>query len=219
MSQAEQLAAIAAQFKDLPAAKPITAALEDFAKTFDPSKAVKVGDKLPAFTLSDATGKQVSSADLLAGDSDGQQQRFLLLTFYRGQWCPYCNVALQHLQRRLDGFRARGVTLVALTPELPDASLSTAEKNGLAFPVLTDRHNRLARSLGIVYDQSSARDVHRQMGVDVAASNGDDSYEMPVPATMLVDGEGVVRELYLEPDYRQRMDPEVALAWVDALRK
>ncbi|KAI9897683.1 hypothetical protein N3K66_007539 [Trichothecium roseum] len=219
MSQAEQLAAIAAQFKDLPAAKPITDAIEDFTKTFDPSKAVKVGDKLPAFTLSDATGKQVSSADLLAGDSDGQQQRFLLLTFYRGQWCPYCNVALQHLQRRLDDFRARGVTLVALTPELPDASLTTAEKNGLAFPVLTDRHNRVARSLGIVYDQSSARAVHQKIGVDVAASNGDDSYEMPVPATMLVDAEGVVRELYLEPDYRQRMDPEVALAWVDALRK
>ncbi|KAM5354706.1 hypothetical protein ACJ41O_001353 [Fusarium nematophilum] len=210
MSQAEQLDAIAQKFKAMPGSEKINNAVDTFTQTFKPSAAIQVGSKLPDFLLSDATGKQVSSADLLAKGP-------LLITFYRGEWCPYCNIALQFLQRHLEEFTKRGVTLVAMTPELPDHSLTTAQKNKIEFPVLTDLHNDFARKLGIVYDQSSAREIFQQLDVSLVHRNGDDSYEVPVPATLLVDGAGVIRNAYVEPDYRKRMDPEVALKWIDDL--
>lgn len=211
MSQSEQMQGIAAYFSGMEGSAPITNAIEQFIQDFDPKTAIQVGDKFPDFVLTDATGKPVSSADLLAKGS-------LLITFYRGEWCPYCNIALQFLQRHLEEFKARGVTLVAMTPELPDFSLSTAEKNEIAFPVLTDRGNEVAKKLGIIYDQSSVRDIHGQMGVNMKERNGDDSYEMPIPATLLVDRSGTVRNIYMNPDYRTRIEPKLALEWIDALQ-
>ncbi|KAI8675354.1 Thioredoxin domain-containing protein [Fusarium keratoplasticum] len=210
-SQSEQLTAIAQSFKGAPGFEPITAAIEDFVQFFKPQNAIQVGDKFPSFRLSDATGKEVSSDDLLANGP-------LLITFYRGEWCPYCNIALQHLQRHLDEYKARGVTLVALTPELPDYSLTTAEKNEIKFPVLTDRNNEVAKKLGIVFDQVSAKDLFKQVGVDLTKRNGLDNFEVPIPATLLVDGSGVVRNVFIDPDYRNRMEPKVALEWIDALK-
>ncbi|KAF5024822.1 hypothetical protein F66182_3061 [Fusarium sp. NRRL 66182] len=208
MDQAEQLNTIAQNSKGMPGAEPIHNAIDQFSKAFNPKNAIQVGDQFPDFILRDATGKTVSKTDLLA-------QGPLLITFYRGQWCPYCNVALQFLQRHLDDFTAKGVSLVAMTPELPDYSLTTAEKNELRFPVLTDLHNEVARKLGIVYDQSCARDVFDKLGVSLAERNGDGSFEVPIPATLLVDKDGVVRNVYVEPDYRKRMDPKLALEWID----
>ncbi|KAF4469526.1 TSA-domain-containing [Fusarium albosuccineum] len=212
MTQTEELTAILEGFKSFPGSKPVNDAVDKFSAEFKPENAIQVGDKFPEFRLKDATGKEVSSADLLAKGP-------LLITFYRGEWCPYCNVALQHLQRHLDEFAAKGVTLVALTPELPDHSLTTSEKNGLKFPVLTDLHNEVAKKLNIIYNQSSARDLHKQFGVNIVEVNGDDSYDMPIPATLLVDSSGVVRNTYLEPDFRKRMEPKIALEWIDALQK
>ncbi|KAF4979361.1 hypothetical protein FZEAL_4402 [Fusarium zealandicum] len=212
MSQVEQLNSITQKFSAFPGSEPVNAAVDKFSQTFNPQTAVQVGDKLPSFHLLDANGKEVSSTDLVAKGP-------LLISFYRGEWCPYCNVALQFLQRRLDDFTARGVTLVAISPELPDYSLTATEKNELKFPVLTDLHNRLAKKLGIVYDQSSARGVHAKLGVSLTERNGDDSYEVPIPATLLVDSSGVIRNVNLEPDYRKRMEPELALEWIDALQK
>ncbi|KAH6984388.1 hypothetical protein BKA56DRAFT_670913 [Ilyonectria sp. MPI-CAGE-AT-0026] len=104
-----------------------------------------------------------------------------------------------------------------MTPELPDYSLTTAEKNELKFPVLTDLHNEVAKKLGIVYDQSCPRDLFDKLGVSLVEHNGDDSFEVPVPATLLVDSDGVVRNVYVEADYRKRMDPKLALEWIDSM--
>ncbi|CAG9946083.1 unnamed protein product [Clonostachys rosea f. rosea IK726] len=210
MSQSEKLEAIASQAKNIPGIEPVIKALEDFIQDFKPESAVQIGDKFPSFSLTDATGKQVSSEDLLAKGP-------LLITFYRGQWCPYCNVALQFLQRHLDEFAARGVTLVALTPELPDKSLSTTEKNELKFPVLTDLGNGVARKLGLIYNQSAAREFYAEHGINLKEHNGDDSFEVPVPATLLVDGSGIVRQKYVEADFRKRIEPKLALEWIDSL--
>ncbi|VUC25550.1 unnamed protein product [Clonostachys rosea] len=210
MSQSETLQAISSQAAAIPGIEGVIKMLEDFKEDFKPEFAVQIGDKFPSFTLSDATGKQVSSEDLLAKGP-------LLVTFYRGQWCPYCNVALQFLQRQLDDFTARGVTLVAMTPELPDYSLSTTEKNELKFPVLTDLGNGVARKLGLVYNQSAAKEFYKERGIDFNARHGDDSYEVPVPATLLVDSSGIVRQKYVEPDFRKRIEPKLALEWIDSL--
>ncbi|KAH9883851.1 AhpC-TSA-domain-containing protein [Xylariomycetidae sp. FL2044] len=218
MSQAEQLSAIARGFaaQSPEIFQQLADGHAEFLRTFSASQTIQPGARLPSFTMTDATGEPVSSDALLLSHP---QHRFLLLTFYRGNWCPYCNVALAHLRRRLADFEARGCGLVAVSPELPDTSLSTVEKLGLqdAFPVLTDRGNALAAKLGLLYDQGSARALHASVGVDLKERNGDDSWVVPIPASILVDREGVVRNVWVEPDYKKRLDPEVALGWVDAL--
>ncbi|KAI1178363.1 AhpC-TSA-domain-containing protein [Nemania sp. FL0916] len=217
MSQQAQLDAITASMVSLPNAEKIGKQLSDghekWLSTWDASKAIQVGDKLPSFTLTDATGKEVTSASLLAKGGP------LLITFYRGEWCPFCNVALGFLQKHLSEFQARGVTLVAVTPELPNNNLTTAEKHALEFPVLTDLHNGLAKKLGILYDQSSAREMHASFGIDLKARNGEDTWEVPIPANLLVDKHGVVRNTFIDPNFRTRLDPQKALEWIDALQK
>jgi peroxiredoxin len=213
MSQEEQLLAVAKKGAQLIPEEDrnlIIGSLAKFKETFDPNDAIKAGDKLPEFHLTDATGKEVSSADLLAKGP-------LLITFYRGEWCPYCNVAIAFLQKHLDDFTARGVTLVAISPEIPNDTLTRTEKEEIKFPVLTDLHNNYARELGIVFDQSSARSFHASIGLDLGVRNGDDTWEVPIPATLLVDQSGVVRNASVEPDFTKRLDPKVALEWIDGM--
>ncbi|KAL1888449.1 hypothetical protein Sste5346_009566 [Sporothrix stenoceras] len=210
----EELSATLAGFqKNAPdfAKLPINAARADVVATFDRSGVIQGGATLPEFELKDATDKLVSANDLLS-------QGALLITFYRGSWCPFCNIALHHLQARIDDFAAQGVTLVAITPELPDTSLTTTEKLDLKFPVLSDVGNNFARKLGIVWQQpDSLRPVFEKFGHNLPKRNGDDSFEVPVPTTLLVDKTGIVRNVFADPDYTNRLDPEVALGWTKAL--
>jgi peroxiredoxin len=189
----------------------IKSATKDHKASFDTSKAIQAGDKLPPFRLKDAKGKEVTSSDLLA-------QGPVLISFYRGEWCPFCNMALRSLQQHLPAFQAKGVQLVAISPELPDTSLSTTEKHGLEFTVLSDVGNGLARQLGIVFEQpESMRKIFDANGIQWTQRYGDDKLEVPVPATLLVDGKGVVRNTFVEANYHERLEPSTALKWVDAL--
>ncbi|KUJ11629.1 AhpC-TSA-domain-containing protein [Mollisia scopiformis] len=191
---------------------PIKKSTSDFVASFNANGAIKVGDKLPSFRLSDASGKEVDSASLIANGP-------LLITFYRGNWCPFCNLALRALQKHLEDFKAKGVTLVAITPELPDTSLSTTEKNELEFTVLSDVGNVFAKKLGITFQQpNDMRSVFDTIGINFKERNGDDSLVVPLPATLLVDKSGVVRNTFIDPDYVHRLEPTTALEWVDALK-
>ncbi|KAK2606206.1 hypothetical protein QQS21_003377 [Conoideocrella luteorostrata] len=180
-------------------------------QTFDPKQAIQPGAKLPEFSLPDATGRQVSSSELL---SKGP----LLITFYRGQWCPFCNLALRAFQLRLPEIEAMGANFVAVSPELPDSSLSSIEKDELKFPVLSDIGLKLARELGIVWKQpETLRVIFDTFGTDLKARNGDDSFELPIPTTILVDQSAIVRNVHANPDYFKRLEPQVALDWIKAL--
>lgn len=180
-------------------------------KTFDVKSTIQPGEKLPDFILSDARGVPVSSIDLLAKGP-------LLIMFYRGGWCPFCNLTLRAYQQRLKDFEARGVTFVAITPEQPDASLTTAEKNELAFPVLTDDGLELARKLHIVWKQSDDLvETLNKVGADLEKRHGNDSHDMVIPTTILVDEKGVVRNIFAEADWMQRLEPQEAVNWVNAL--
>lgn len=160
---------------------PMGTAKAEFCATFDKTATIKPGQKLSEFHLPDATGRADSSAEILSKSP-------LLLTFYRGGWCSYCNLALHELQGYLDQIRENGVTLVAVSPELPDQSLSTVEKNQLGFSVLSDVGNNYARELGIVFSQpTSLRPIFEKLGYDLTARNGDDLFEVPIPATLLID--------------------------------
>ena len=159
-------------------------------------KAIKVGDKAPAFDLPDATGKTVKLADLLAKGP-------VVLTWYRGGWCPYCNIQLRGLQKELPAFNAAGATVVAVSPETPDNSLTTAEKNKLAFVVLSDKGNRVARQYGVAYTLPAAVAASFKGRLDLAKFNGDDSNELPLAATYVVGPDGVVRYAFVDADYRK----------------
>lgn len=185
--------------------------VKDLKKDFDPSKAIQVGQEFPSFELQDATGKLVSKEALLR---DGA----LLISFYRGEWCPYCNLELRALQKRLPEFKAKGVSLVAISPQLPDGSISTVEKHELQFTVLSDVENKLARQLGIVWSQPDTfRPLFQGFGLDWQKLYGNENLEVPIPATFLVDKDGVVRNTFLDPDYTKRLDPETALEWTAKL--
>ena len=214
MSLAPQLSAVYDNFqKNAPAqiSQTINTANSDFEHAFKNQSIIKVGDKLPSFTLSDALGKEVTSNELL---NNGP----LLISFYRGEWCPFCNLALRSLQLNLGNFQAKGVTLVAISPELPNTSLSTIEKNELKYPVLSDVGNKYARQLGIIFPMpDSMRPTFKAFGHDLVARNGDDSFEVPVPATLLVDEQGIVRNTYINPHYWERIEPSTALEWINEL--
>lgn len=191
--------------------KPIREATADHVNSFNFDAAIKPGDTLLPFKLSDAFGKEVSSSKFLS-------QGPLLITFYRGEWCPFCNLALRALQKHLAELQTKGVTLVAITPELPKQSVTTAEKNELKFPVLSDVGNKYAGQLGLLFSMPDVmRPVFETFGVDFKERHGDDSFVLPVPATLLVDQKGVVRNAFIEPEYAKRAEPETVLGWIDQL--
>jgi peroxiredoxin len=170
---------------------------------------LKVGAALPDFALPNATGTTIRSADL-------RREGLLLISFYRGDWCPYCNLELKALQAQLPQIEEAGAQLVAISPQTPDHSLSTQQKNELAFHVLSDAGNSYAKKLGIVFSLPQAlRPVYQGFGIDLEAHNGDGSFELPVPATFLISSEGRVLERFVNVDYRQRLEPSIVLAWLE----
>lgn len=172
--------------------------------------ALKVGAKAPDFTLTDATGAPVNLATLLA---DGP----VILTWYRGGWCPYCNIQLRAYQDALPQFTALGAQLVALSPELPDNSLSTKEKNNLAFTVLSDTGSAVARAYGVSYRLPDSLIDAFKGRLDIPAANGDDSWELPLGVTYVIATDGTIAYAYLNADYRQRAEPSEIIAALKAL--
>lgn len=144
--------------------------------------------------------------------------RPVILIFYRGGWCPYCNVTLQAYAKIDADVRAAGGTIVAVTPELTDKAGTTAERNGVDFPIAVDRGNAFARSLGLVFAlPGDLQPLYRQIGIDLAAHNGDESHELPIPAVYVLDKAGVVRWAFVEADFTQRPEPADALAALQSL--
>ena len=139
-------------------------------------------------------------------------QQPLIVTFYRGGWCPYCNLELRAYQKHLPEIEALGAKLVAVSPETPDNTLSTSEKNDLSFPVLCDSNGRLSDALGIRFELSPAiRALYQKFGHDLAERNDDDKWALPMPATFVVAKGGVIAHASVDPDYRTRPDPAVAI--------
>ena len=159
-----------------------------------------VGDQAPDFELTNAIGESVRLSDQLA---EGP----VVLTWYRGGWCPYCNMTLRALQGALAAIRGAGARLIALTPELPDRSLSTAEKHALSFHVLSDLGNHVAREYGIVFALTAEVAAIYQASFGLHEFNGDQSNELPLAATYVIDSSGVIRWAFLDAEYRNRAEP------------
>lgn len=170
-----------------------------------------VGSPAPDFTLPDATGKAVTLSDLLVNGP-------VVVSFYRGGWCPYCNLELRALQDRLDDITGAGGQLVAISPQTPDNSLSTVEKHDLRFPVLSDIGNAVARTYGLVFALAQdLRPIYSGWGLDLAAANGDDSFELPIPATFVIAPDGNVAWRFADADYTRRAEPDDVIAALQSL--
>lgn len=179
----------------------------DLVNTGIAAQAKSTGDKAPAFTLPDHLGNPVSLDDLIANGP-------VIINFYRGEWCPYCNLELRAWQQHLDRIKTSGASLVAISPMLPDSSLDLAEKHALAFPVLSDVGNKVADDFGLVFtvdDRIQAMYLER-LGNNLPKLNGDDSFTLPMPATYVIGQNGVITYSYVNADYRLRADPEDVLA-------
>lgn len=171
----------------------------------------KAGEAAPDFILPNVRGTETGLTTQLARGP-------VVLSFYRGGWCPYCNLELRALQASLPEFRARGASLLAVSPQTPDNSLSTAQKNELAFEVLSDRGNLVARRYGLVFQvPEELRPIYAQFGIDLPASNGEASFELPVPATFVIDRKGIIQFAFVDTDYRRRAEPASLLAALDRL--
>ncbi len=184
----------------------------DLVATDIAGQALGVGATAPHFQLPDPAGDIVTLADLLVGGP-------VLLNFYRGSWCPYCNLELRAYQRELLRLTAHNTKLVAISPMLPDNSLDVAEKNNLDFPVLSDIGNLVAGQYGLVFevDRRIQAMYRERLGNDLPTLNGDDSFTLPLPATYVIGQDGVITYAYVNADYRLRADPEEVLAAVEEL--
>lgn len=131
-----------------------------------------------------------------------------LITFYRGGWCPYCNLELREYQNSLEGIKVLNTTLVAITPELPDASLSTTEKNELQFEVLSDVNAEYAKSLSLVFSlPEELRSIYLSFGISLEEHNGEGQFDLPLAATFVVAQNGTIASASAEADYTLRQEP------------
>ncbi|UXP31201.1 AhpC/TSA family protein [Reichenbachiella agarivorans] len=162
--------------------------------------ALQVGDTAINFSLPNATDKTITLYDELENGP-------VILMWYRGGWCPYCNLTLRHMQESLPDFKKYGANLLAVSPQLPDSSISTKEKNELEFEVLSDLDNRVAHQYKVAYKLTDDLIKKYQNGFGLSNYNGNDKGELPIAATYIIGQDRVIKYAFLDPDYRNRAEP------------
>ena len=175
-----------------------------------PDPGIKVGQKAPDFVLNNAFGKPVSLKEKL---SEGP----VVLVFYRGAWCPFCNMHLHVLQKSLPEFERYGAQLVTITPQLPDKSVEQLTEKGYPFEVLSDLDSKVMKDYKLYFElPADLVEVYKKHGLDIEAFNGKDRNVLPIPGSFVIDSDGIVRAMHAETDYKKRMEPS---AIIDALKK
>ena len=175
-----------------------------------PDPGIKVGEKAPEFVLNNAFGQPVSLKDKL-------KEGPVVLVFYRGAWCPFCNMHLHVLQQSLAEFKKYGAQLITITPQTPDKSVEQLKIKGYPFEVLSDLDSKVMKDYRLYFElPDDLVAVYKKHGLDIEAFNGKDRNVLPVPGSFVIDSDGVVRAMHADTDYKQRMEPT---AIIDALKK
>jgi peroxiredoxin len=177
------------------------------------AQGLRVGDLAPHFALPDATGSRLQLSDLLMKGP-------VVLSFYRGEWCPYCNLELRTWQERQNDITTAGGQLVAISPQRPSNALSLTEKHGLAFPVLGDTEQEAIRAYRLRFDVSpTLKELFTNaFGLDLTTQNADGSWSLPVAATFVVDADQRIRFAYATADWRKRAEPREVIDTLRAMR-
>jgi len=163
--------------------------------------ALQIGQKVESFSLANHNGENIELADLL-------KKGPVIISFYRGGWCPYCNLELKALNDYLPQFKTQSAQLIAISPQLPDETLSTAQKNDLEFDVLCDVSNKVAEQFGLLFTlDERIQALYTQFGIDFEHYYGDKSFKLPLPATYVINQEGVITYAFLSEDYTLRAEP------------
>ncbi|MDE1995182.1 MAG: AhpC/TSA family protein [Rhizobiaceae bacterium] len=185
---------------------------EELIATGQAGRALKAGDTAPDFTLPDPDGKAVSSRQLLAKGP-------LVVTFYRGVWCPYCNLDLQALEETRSEIEARGASLVAISMQTAPNSRKSERDNNLGFPILTDFKGELAEKFGLRWQLSEEMvNFYKNMAsIDLSKVNGEESWTLPMPARYVIGRDGVIAYAEVNPDYTKRPDPSDLFPVLDSL--
>ncbi len=166
------------------------------------ANSLKIGDKIPDFSLPNAINEIISSKDILESGK-------MVIAFYRGSWCPYCNLELKALQENLSRITSKKATLVAISPQSPDNSLTLVEKHDLQFEVLTDSQNSYAKQLGISFQlQDFVLPHYKALGINLTDFNKNDENTLPVPAIFVVDEGGFIIYKFVDVNYMNRVKIE-----------
>ena len=177
------------------------------------NNALQVGDKVENFTLANHLGKNVELVDLL-------KKGPVVISFYRGAWCPYCNLELKALNDYLPQFKTKSAQLVAISPQLPDQTLTTAQKNELEFDVLSDVGNKVAQQFGLLFTlDKRIQELYTGFGIDFEHTYGNKTYQLPLPATYVINQEGVITYAFLNEDYTLRAEPCDVMTALDGENK
>ena len=173
--------------------------------------ALREGDEAYKFELPNADGETVKLDELL-------KEGPVVVVWYRGGWCPYCNIQLKEMQSYLPQIKELGANLVAISPEVPDSSLSTKEKDELEYFVLSDKGNDVARRFGIVYTLPEVVQEQFEGRIDVDAYNGDEKKELPLAVTYIINKVGTITYAFIDKDYKKRAEPEVIIGELKKLK-
>ena len=185
---------------------PVDRSIAELEQSGIADRILPVSAKSPEFALPDQNGKLISSTEVLAGGP-------LIVNFYRGRWCPYCVATLEMWQQMLPRVRETGATLIAISPQKPQHTFFTADQHKLTYPVLSDAANAVARQFGLVYRLPDYLQQHyRRIFINLPNSNGDQSWELPLPATYVISQEGTVLYARAFADFTERPEPEEVLA-------
>lgn len=184
----------------------LQAATQTLARDFQNRRPLRVEDKAPDFVLSNTSGQSICLSEQL-------NQGAVLLNFYFGHWCPYCNLELRAYQGLLAKIQALESSILAISPQTADASQKTALKNAITFDLLSDNNCRIAQDYGIVFEVPDAlRPLYTELGHALPDYNGTEDWLLPVPATFIIDRRGHVALAYINVDYTQRYEPTDAIA-------
>jgi peroxiredoxin len=174
-----------------------------------PAPGIRVGEKAPDFVLNNAFGEPVSLKEKL---TEGP----VVLVFYRGAWCPFCNMHLHVLQQSLPEIEKYGAQLITITPQKPDKSVEQFREKGYSFEVLSDLDSKVMKAYKLYFEiPADLVEVYKKHGLDLEAFNGEGRNVLPVPGSFVIDTTGVVRAMYADTDYMKRMEPS---AIIDALK-
>ena len=175
-------------------------------------RSIKRGDLAPDFSLPNSLGETVQLYDLLS-------RGLVVLSFYRGNWCPFCSIELQALQNALPKITEFGATLIAISPQVIPCSDVPDEECGADYEVLSDKGNTVARSYDIVFHlQDEMQAIYKEFDLDLPEFNGDNSFDLPVPAKYVIGEDGVVNLSFVDPDCTYRLDPAEILSSLRELR-